>query len=56
MLTNVGTGEAVDVNDPDPLNFGSKGTGIADGMHVWAFCLEGGEYSITAFDLLGEGW
>ena len=55
MLTNVETGEAVDMNDPAALNFGPKGTGAADAKRVWAFCLEGGVYSITAFDELGEG-
>jgi len=56
VLTNVETGEAVDMNDPAALNFGPKGTGAADAKRVWAFCLEGGVYSITAFDELGEGW
>ena len=55
-MTNVGTGEAVDVDDPIDRITGSKGTGIADGTRVWAFCLESGEYIITAFDVLGEGW
>ena len=56
VLTNVGTGEAVDLEDPTGRISGSKGSGVADGKRVWAFCLEGGEYSISAFDVLGEGW
>ena len=56
VLTNVVTGEAKDVDDPVNRISGSKGTGVADGIRVWQFCLESGEYSIVAFDLLGEGW
>ena len=55
-MTNVGTGEAVDVNDERDIISGSRGFGVTDAKIVWPFCLESGEYSITAFDGLGEGW
>ena len=55
-MTKVGTGEAVEVEDPTGRISGSKGTGIVDGLRVWPFCLEAGEYSLTTFDVLGEGW
>ena len=56
VLTEVATRQEVDLTDPLSLRSGSKGTGIADGVRVWTFCLEGGDYSIAAFDVLGEGW
>ena len=56
VLTEVSTRQEVDLTDPLGLTSGSKGIGIADGVRVWFFCLEVGEYSIAAFDVLGEGW
>ena len=56
MLTNVRTGEAVEMDDPMDQVIGSKGTAAADAKRVWPFCLEGGDYSVAAFDVLGEGW
>ena len=56
VLTKIGTGAVDANNNHDDFFSGSKGAGVTDGVRVWAFCLEGGEYSISAFDVLGEGW